>query len=439
MSIYPASTLFIRVFMGLIAGFSLGYCFGQGLLGVTGALALMLVWSLARIVHLLRWLEQAAIKELDPPESHGLWGAIFDGIYRVQKYRRSSRDRLKEVVERIQESTAALDDGIVMLDRFGNLEWWNRAAEDFLALKSPDDQGQLITNLVRDPLFTEHINKHAHKEAIEITSPGKGDRDLQVNTTLYGAGNRLLLIRDITRLNQLEIMRKDFVANVSHELRTPLTVIAGYLETLIDASEEQADVPPMWRKALLRMDEQSQRMQNLVADLLLLSRLESVANDHPEPVDLKSLLEKIVTDTQSLSGEHQHQISLDCESGVCIEGNKNELRSALSNLAFNAVRYTPAGGRIQIRFKKTKQGGKVVVEDDGVGIEPVHIPRLTERFYRIDKGRSLCTGGTGLGLAIVKHVLLRHDATLSIKSFPGKGSRFTCHFPSSRIKLLSTL
>ena len=292
---------------------------------------------------------------------------------------------------------------------------------------------------MRDPLFTEHINKHAHKEAIEITSPGKGDRDLQVNTTLYGAGNRLLLIRDITRLNQLEIMRKDFVANVSHELRTPLTVIAGYLETLIDASEEQADVPPMWRKALLRMDEQSQRMQNLVADLLLLSRLESVANDHPEPVDLKSLLEKIVTDTQSLSGEHQHQISLDCESGVCIEGNKNELRSALSNLAFNAVRYTPAGGRIQIRFKKTKQGGKVVVEDDGVGIEPVHIPRLTERFYRIDKGRSLCTGGTGLGLAIVKHVLLRHDATLSIKSFPGKGSRFTCHFPSSRIKLLSTL
>ncbi len=436
MSIYPVSTLFFRVFMVLIAGFSLGHFFGQGLLGVSAALALISGWTLVHIFRLLRWLEQAAIKEIDPPESHGLWGVIFDGIYRVQKYRSGSRDRLKEVVERIQESTAALDDGIVMLDPVGNLEWWNRAAEDFLSLKSPDDQGQLITNLVRDPLFTKHINnKHAHKETVEITSPEKGDRDLQINTTPYGAGNRLLLIRDITRLNQLEIMRKDFVANVSHELRTPLTVIAGYLETLLDTPEEQVHIPPIWRKALLRMNEQSQRMQNLVADLLLLSRLESVANDHSEPVDLRSLLEKIVADAQSLSGEHQHQISLDCESGVSIEGNKNELRSALSNLAFNAVRYTPAGGSIHIRFKKTRQGGKVIVEDNGVGIDPVHIPRLTERFYRIDKGRSLATGGTGLGLAIVKHVLLRHDATLSINSFPGKGSRFTCQFPVSRIKL----
>ncbi|MDD7804925.1 MAG: phosphate regulon sensor histidine kinase PhoR [Endozoicomonas sp. (ex Botrylloides leachii)] len=416
------------LFLGILAGWILN----NTLLGLCIILCLYMIIESARLFYLLQWLEKSVKSDIPPSLSHGLWGAVFKGIQKTQRYQTASRDRLKEIFDRIQESTAALDDGIVMIDRLGRLEWWNRAAEELLGFKAPDDRGKLMANLILDTAFSAHFFQNTHKH-IELVSPVNNDRQLQITTTVYGEGSRLLLVRDITRINQLEVMRKDFVANVSHELRTPLTVISGYLETLQDTLSLQESIPPIWDKALHRMQEQSKRMQTLVDDLLLLSRLESVMPGEPENIKLQPLLAQIVADARELSGESQHHIQLICLDNVYIKGSKNELRSAFSNLVFNAVRYTPAKGNIQVTLKVSKKSARIFIEDNGVGIDPFHIPRLTERFYRIDKGRSVETGGTGLGLAIVKHVLIRHSGRLSISSDLGKGSRFTCHFPKEKI------
>ncbi len=411
----------------------------QLFLGLFLVTAAYLIWSQSQLYRLLSWIETAETEELDPPESSGLWGDIFDGIYRILRRHTRSRQKLADVIERIQESTAALNDGIVMADRQGNLEWWNRAAEDLLGLQMPDDQGQMITNLVRDPHFADYLENSQNREPIQINSPALEERQLQVAVTVYGPGNHVLLVRDVSRLNQLEVMRTDFVANVSHELRTPLTVISGYLETLIDGSDQNDNMPPVWHKALNRMQEQALRMQALIADLLLLSSLEATdPEDDSRQVRLKPMLDSIADDARALSGENQHQISLECDDDAMMAGDNGELRSAFANLAYNAIRYTPVGGKIRIKWWQDKDGGHLKVKDNGVGIDPVHIPRLTERFYRVDRSRSQVTGGTGLGLAIVKHVLLRHNGRLSISSHPGKGSRFVCHFPEARIKTLET-
>ena len=420
-----------RMILLLVAGFSIGWLFKQPVLGLLIVVSLYTLWSHRQLLRLLKWLDEAAETQIDPPESSGIWGDIFDGIHRVQRRHTRSRRRLASVIERIQDSTAALNDGVVMADKHGNLEWWNRAAEELLGLRMPNDQGQLLTNLVRDPVFVEYFDQGPQSEPVQISSPASEARQLQVAVTVYGSGSRLLLVRDVTRLYQLETMRKDFVANVSHELRTPLTVISGYVETLI---ENAIDIPPVWSKALNRMQEQTLRMQNLVSDLLLLSRLEVAEQQNPGvEVRLKPLLQGIVDDAQALSGENEHQITLKCDDDACIIGDSGELRSAFANLAFNAIRYTPMGGRIKISWQEDSKGGHLQVKDNGVGIDPVHIPRLTERFYRVDKSRSQTTGGTGLGLAIVKHVLLRHEGQISISSHPGKGSRFVCHFPLERL------
>ena len=250
---------------------------------------------------------------------------------------------------------------------------------------------------------------------------------IQLLITRYGNNEHLMLVRDVTRIHQLEQMRKDFIANVSHELRTPLTVIFGYLETLLDNVEE---VNPRWVRALQQMHQQGGRMQTLLNDLLLLAKLE--ATDYPSdnhPLDIRTLLETITEDAQELSGGKNQQISLDLESDVHLKGSETEVRSAFSNLIFNAVKYTPAEGKIRVRWWSDERGAHLSVQDSGIGIEPKHLPRLTERFYRVDSSRASNTGGTGLGLAIVKHVLLRHRGSLEINSVPGKGSVFTCHFP----------
>ena len=238
-------------------------------------------------------------------------------------------------------------------------------------------------------------------------------------------------MRDVTRLHQLEQMRKDFVANVSHELRTPLTVIAGYLETLLDNVEA---VNPRWLRALQQMQQQGARMQTLLNDLLLLAKLE--ATDYPsdnQPVPLEPLLQTILADAQVLSGSRAHQLSLDVEPGLRLKGSDSELRSAFSNLVFNAVKYTPDAGEIQVRCWSDAEGAHISVRDNGPGIEARHLPRLTERFYRVDSSRASHTGGTGLGLAIAKHVLMRHRGHLQVQSRPGHGSTFTCHFAPAQI------
>ena len=431
------SCLTSRVLIFLGAGLLGGWVVGQPALGVLVVTLIYLLWSHKQLLRLLNWLDEAADHEVEPPESSGIWGEIFDGIHKVQRRHKRSRKRLTSVIERIQDSTAALDDGVVMADKQGNIEWWNRAASELLGLQMPHDQGQLLTNLVRDPLFVDYLDNNLDRDPIQITSPANDARQLQIAITIYGSGSRLLLVRDVTRLYQLETMRKDFVANVSHELRTPLTVISGYVETLIESG---IDLPPVWNKALNRMQEQTLRMQSLVSDLLLLSRLEATEpQDSANYVHLKPLLSGIVDDARALSGESEHQVVLECDEQVAIIGDSGELRSAFANLAYNAVRYTPMGGRIKIRWKQDAKGGHLTVKDNGVGIDPVHIPRLTERFYRVDRSRSQTTGGTGLGLAIVKHVLLRHGGEISISSHPGKGSSFVCHFPNDRLIQINDL
>ncbi|RJG12851.1 phosphate regulon sensor histidine kinase PhoR [Pseudomonas cavernicola] len=421
----------IRRLLLLLAGCLLvGLISGEYAWSLVVGLAAYLGWTLAQLLRLHTWLKRHQADE-PPPDGYGLWGEVFDNIYHLQRRDQRVRGRLQAVIDRVQESTAALNDAVIMLDSDGNLEWWNRAAETLLGLKTPQDSGQPVTNLIRHPTFKDYFEQNNHSEPLELPSPINDRLRLQFHITQYGNREHLMLVRDITRLHQLEQMRKDFVANVSHELRTPLTVISGYLETLLDNVD---DINPRWLRALQQMQQQGGRMQNLLNDLLLLAKLE--ATDYPsdnQPVAVDLLLLSIKSDAQALSSERHHRISLEADASLKLKGSETELRSAFSNLIFNAVKYTPDEGEIRIRWWGDEQGAHLSVQDSGLGIEAKHLPRLTERFYRVDSSRASNTGGTGLGLAIVKHVLLRHRARLDISSVLGKGSTFTCHFPSTQV------
>ncbi|PXX96536.1 phosphate regulon sensor histidine kinase PhoR [Halomonas sp. LBP4] len=421
--------------LGLLAG--LGALAGWPLsapgLGLAVGLALCLLHHLRRLHALHAWLTHNP--QAEPPAAGGLWGELFDRLYRYQKGQRLTQSRLRSTLKRIQESSEAMRDSVVMLDRHGDLEWWNSAAARMLGLQAAHDRGQHVTNLIRDPRFVAYFNARDYRDPLTLPSPIDERLILQFQITLYGDDERLLMARDITRLHRLEQMRRDFVANVSHELRTPLTVLAGYLETFSSyVAENGADrLPPRFARGLSQMQEQTTRMQNLVNDLLLLSRLEiDQGGDDHTPLAMDALLESVRRDAEALSAGRQ-RITVEVEEARRLIGSEQEIRSAISNLAFNAVRYTPQGCQVTLRWKPHPQGACVEVEDDGDGIDPVHIPRLTERFYRVDKGRSAATGGTGLGLAIVKHVLLRHDARLEIESRPGRGARFRCVYPAARL------
>ena len=415
----------------LLIGLATGY-YGWSL---AAGVALYLGWTLKQLLRLHDWLRNHQPDEA-PPDGYGLWGEVFDSIYHLQRRDQRVRGRLQAVIDRVQESTAALKDAVVMLDSEGNLEWWNRAAETLLGLKTPQDSGQPVTNLVRHPRFKEYFEQDSYAEPLDIPSPVNDHLRIQLYITRYGNNEHLMLVRDVTRIHQLEQMRKDFIANVSHELRTPLTVICGYLETLLDNVD---DVNPRWKRPLSQMQQQGERMQTLLNDLLLLAKLE--ATDYPsdnQPVQVERLLRTVKSDAQALSGQRNQTITLEAQADVALKGSETELRSAFSNLVFNAVKYTPDGGSIRIRWWADASGAHLSVQDSGVGIDSKHLPRLTERFYRVDSSRHASTGGTGLGLAIVKHVLLRHRARLEISSVLGHGSTFTCHFaPVQVTKTLS--
>ncbi|MDD1506369.1 phosphate regulon sensor histidine kinase PhoR [Pseudomonas sp. CNPSo 3701] len=418
-----------RLVLLIAACLAAGVITGEYAWAIAIGLAAHLLWNLGQLLRLHAWLKDHQPDE-PPPDGYGLWGEVFDSIYHLQRRNQRARGRLQAVIDRVQESTAALRDAVIMLDSHGNLEWWNKASETLLGLKTPQDSGQSITNLVRDPRFKEYFERGNFLEPLELPSPVNPRKQLQLNVTRYGNQEHLMLVRDVTRLHQLEQMRKDFVANVSHELRTPLTVISGYLETLHDNVD---DINPRWRRALQQMQQQGARMQGLLNDLLL-AKLE--ATDYPsdnQPVAVDTLLQAIRNDALALSAERNHRISLEADAALKLKGSESELRSAFSNLVFNAVKYTQAGGEIRIRWWQDGQGAHLSVQDTGPGIEAKHLPRLTERFYRVDSSRASHTGGTGLGLAIVKHVLLRHRGHLEITSVLGKGSLFTCHFQPAQI------
>ncbi|MFO7705458.1 MAG: phosphate regulon sensor histidine kinase PhoR [Halopseudomonas sp.] len=418
-----------RLFWVLLPCLVAGLIIGQLAWALVVGLSVYLAWNLRQMLRFHHWLTTQPNEP--PPETSGVWGSIFDSIHHLQRRNNRMRTRLQLVIERIQASTAALSDAVVMIDSKGNLEWWNHAAERMLGLRGPDDSGQYVTNLIRDPRFVDFFEAGLYREPLDIPSPIAVSTWLQYTITHYGEGERLMVVRDVTRLHNLEQMRKDFVANVSHELRTPLTVVVGYLETLQDSEEP---INPRWKRPLHQMQQQAARMQSLLNDLLMLARLETGDEAREQtPVDIGLMLISIRQDAQALSAERNHQISLEAASKMRIRGSEVELRSAFSNLVFNAVKYTPDNGAIHIRWWQDDKGAHLSVTDNGAGIAAQHIHRLTERFYRVDSSRSTHTGGTGLGLAIVKHVLMRHQGKLDIVSAPDKGSTFTCHFPAARL------
>lgn len=418
---------FNRLVLWLAAGAAIGWMLGRPAWG----LALVGIgysgWTLLRARELLRWLRQDNGQEV--PESRGLWGALFDLLYQRQKYQRQQLQQLQSVISRARQSTDAINDAVIVVNQHGELEWWNQAAIRLLGLQSHTDRGQAIGNLVRDPRFLRYFDDGLFDLPLEMPAPHHPGQILQFQITAFGEGDHLIVVRDVTRLHNLEQMRKDFVANVSHELRTPLTVIKGYLETFLDMMEPG---DPALRRGLTQMQQQTRRMELLVNDLLLLSRLETERAAQPmKPVPVAQLLRQIHHDAMAINDDKQHHFALEVDETLQILGNDNELRSAFGNLVVNAVKYTPAQGNIHIRWWRDRRGACLAVQDNGIGIEAAHIPRLTERFYRADHSRHLKTGGTGLGLAIVKHVLIHHGAHLQIESTPGVGSTFTCIFPDN--------
>ena len=416
--------LFGLVFLGLIFG---------GLIGqVAWALVLLigayLVWHLRNLYRLDQWL-QGKRKGI-PEYSEGAWSNVYYHLYRLQQRNRRRKKRLATMVSRFRESTNALPDAAVILDAAGNIETWNKKAKELLKLKAPQDVGQPVTNLLRNPIFNQYLMQQDFGKALQLASPFDEKVHLSLRLVPYGNKQQLLQVRNITHLHNLEVMRRDFIANVSHELRTPLTVISGYLETMMDDNDEWALKN---NTILTSMSQQATRMQNIVTDLLLLSRLETESSEHVRQfVDVPAMLEMIRNDAEAFS-QGRHKITLEYDKELCLHGNREELVSAFSNLIFNAVKYTQNGGEIHVRWYANSKGAHFEVQDNGAGIPAQHVSRLTERFYRVDVGRSRASGGTGLGLAIVKHVLNRHGAKLQIVTELDKGSTFSCHFPQKLV------
>lgn len=395
----------------------------------------LLIWSFYQAWLLVRTLRWIMNKDIEPPDLPGSWGDLLDSIYRKQKNSRDREQKLTAVIHRYQQSSAALEDCVVIIDTKDRLEWWNTAAETLLGLQPRVDKGKSILNLLRDPRFIRYYKKRHYHDPLELISPINEQITLQYHITLFGQGDRLLVARDISRLKKLEQTRQSFVSNASHELRTPLTVIRGYLETFLDQP-----LPSPILRGMKQMEQQTQRMEGLVRDMLMLSRLESTEHlTEDMPVDIQLMLKEIKRDALILSGDKQHRISIEVDPNYDLLGQDNELHSAFSNLVFNAVRYTPADSEIRIVWHTDTQGGYLSVYDNGPGIEAFHIPRLTERFYRVDESRASESGGTGLGLSIVKYVMVRHGGQLKIHSTLGKGSCFSCQFPADMLIALEKL
>ena len=389
-------------------------------------LGLQMAFHFRNFARLDRWSRQPVVDA--SLEGEGAWDGIFGRLYRHEKDLRARISDRDDQIERLFAALQALTDGVVALDLNLNIVYCNTTAESQLGLVLATDRGQPVVNLVRQPEFVAYLNLGDFERPLTLRSDRGNDRVLSIHVVPYAGNRRLLQIKDITQTDRLDQMRRDFVANVSHELRTPLTVLAGFLETLQEIDLDRDDQ----RRYLDLMAEQSKRMESIVQDLLTLSSIESAPPPENNVVDMANLVDKLRRDGEALSaGRHSVVVETD---GLCdLRGSEPELVSAFGNLVANAVRYTPAGGTIRIVWKATALGGEFAVEDTGIGIEAKHIPRLTERFYRVDRGRSRDAGGTGLGLAIVKHSLNRHQAQLEISSTPGVGSRFAAKFPANRI------
>ncbi len=411
----------VRLLFGADAGWA---CFCVGLF-------ILLLYHVGNLRRLLDWLSRADADAGVLPAASGVWDDAFALLYRRERRQTEERRRLARLVVRYGQGGRALPDAVVILDADNRIAWCNEKAESRFAIDGRADVGQSITNLVRQPEFVEYMTRGDYARPMRLrTSRGSG-MTLSIQIIPYDGSQKLLLARDITQAERLETMRRDFVANVSHELRTPLTVLAGFLETV---RELRLD-PDRARNYLGMMEEQASRMRRIIDDLLTLSALEAAPEaTRDERIPIRRLVERLRADGETLSAG-RHRMTLEIHGDYDLLGAENEIAGALFNLVTNAVRYTPDGGEIRLSWSASAQGATFAVEDSGIGIETEHIPRITERFYRVDRGRSRETGGTGLGLAIVKHALARHQASLEIESEPGRGSRFSARFPARRVVL----
>lgn len=388
-----------------------------------------LLWHSWHLFRLQRWLEDD--NPGMPPEGHGSWGHVLDRLYALLRRRDARYAALQAELAFLRDAYGVLRDGVVILSPQNTIDWCNRAAGRLLGLRYPQDQKQHILNLLRAPAFRQYYEEGDYEEPLELSSPANEHVRLMLYVAEFGAGNRLLFFSDITKLHALEQMRKNFISDISHELRTPLTVIRGYLETLEEPAEA---LGPRWQRPLQQMLEQSRRMDHLLNDLMQLTRLETLPQGEHVLVDVAALCQSVCADAVAAQGDRPCDIAIDPSPPLMVLGDHDELHRAIANLVVNAVRYSAGPPWVRLRWGVTQEGAFIEVEDHGVGIDAYHLPRLTERFYRVDDSRTSSTGGTGLGLAIVKHVLLRHEGQLRIQSRVGEGSRFTCWLPPERVQ-----
>ncbi len=408
--------VFIMLMSGLI--------FDAIFLFLSNALLVYVTWHLYNLNKLTKWLVKPSQQ---PPEAIGVWEEVYYQLYHLYKRQRKARRKLASILSRFQKSTQALPYATIVLNEYNEIEWFNPAASQLFNLHAKIDIGQRIDNLIRIPQFSSYLRKKDFIKPIKLLIK---QNKILLNITAYGNGQYLLSARDITALSKLDDMRRDFISNASHELRTPLTVMSGYIEFLQHKADDITKVP------LEKIQQQTVRMDNIITELLKLARLESSASvDYTNEIDVNALLNDVYNEALSFDQEKHHiELAIDShgpgqEASLNLHGNYDELRMAFSNLMTNAIRYTPKNGVIKLFATVNDTGISVGVTDSGIGINYEHIPRLTERFYRVDEGRSRVKGGTGLGLAIVKHVLERHGANLHIHSEAGRGSTFRCDFP----------
>lgn len=419
-----------RVLAFITIGGLIGALLAAPVAGLSTAMAVVLmIWGV-QLYRVQTWL---ANPDSEPPEGSGVWGLLFDNVYLLQRRSREAQGRLESALEYLQDSLASMRDAWMVIDPRGTIVWSNESAEHLLGVRFPEDRGRPILNLLRLPVFSAYFTEGDFTEPLRLPPSQDGDRCLQFEVSTFGEGDRLVFVRDITEQFKMESMRRDFVGNVSHELRTPLTVIKGYIETLIDMPDgSQTSIA----RPMQQMSQQVSRMEALLRDLLWLSRIESVESHRKtERVDFPVLLKQWITELRTAYPSRGIELSLESEEGVY--GDPQELHSAVSNLVVNALKYSADSTSVGVRWYRHGHRLILAVNDEGVGIAAAHIPRLTERFYRVDPSRSQRTGGTGLGLAIVKHVAVSHQAELEIESEPSQGSCFRISFPVARDTLES--
>jgi len=377
---------------------------------------------------LVTWYNKPSLSTI--PQGNGIWEDVFATIYHEQRKHSRSQSQLSSALDRFRHAASALPDGVVLLDDDDKIEWCNKPAEMQLGLSLKQDLAQPIVYLLRNTDFIQYLKHHVDIDPIKLKSWINPEVTLEIRLVAFGSNQKLLISRDVSQVEKLDLMRRDFIANVSHELRTPLTVVGGFLETLEDM---EGAIPEATRGYFTMMQDQTNRMRLLIEDLLTLSQLESgtTAPDEAE-LDVNALLNMIMNEAKGLSNG-RHTITLEADPSLALVASSQELHSAFSNLVSNAIRYTPEGGAISLKWEERNHEAVFSVTDTGLGIEQKHIDRLTERFYRIDRSRSRETGGTGLGLSIVKHILSRHQARLEVQSEFGKGSTFSAVFPKSRM------